>query len=398
MSLKDQEPMQDLNNEPTPQETASKLCGDLKAYLDGELTPPRRWIVRWHLARCMFCQEEERWLRRLGEDMRDLEKARPRPELRRRILASLPDTPPAGMPGRTPLHSAASRESDRQRRAPYLIGAGAILAPLLLVGVFLTARSLSVPNQDVFANTPNERSGASNSPMASNSDQDLERRLTPLPTPPMPEDPLSKQADQIVANEGRITPDSANPQDQKPKPSKKETIAPVPVQKIVHLTLVAMDVGIAHDRLQALATDAGGSVTDLHLLHPHTEEKDPVTSGVKTPDGGGVATGSAPVIKPPITPKENEPFLLVAEIPVGRAVEFRRSLASYGTVTLTKVSHVTTSATHPAAQPSVSHSIVAPSVIITNNDGSPAFVAAAVPNAPVPARATVRFIIRVQTS
>ncbi len=63
---------------------------DLKAYLDGELPALRIWRVRWHLAHCSECREEVAWLRRLGADMQDLEQATPRPELRARILASLP--------------------------------------------------------------------------------------------------------------------------------------------------------------------------------------------------------------------------------------------------------------------------------------------------------------------
>jgi hypothetical protein len=40
-------------------------------------------------------------LKRLGEDMRDLERAVPGPHLRARILAALPDAPPTGAPGRS---------------------------------------------------------------------------------------------------------------------------------------------------------------------------------------------------------------------------------------------------------------------------------------------------------
>jgi predicted anti-sigma-YlaC factor YlaD len=67
---------------------------DLKAYIDGEMTGTSRLPVRWHLAHCAECREETRWLQRLGEDMRDLERATPSPNLRRRIMASLPEGPP----------------------------------------------------------------------------------------------------------------------------------------------------------------------------------------------------------------------------------------------------------------------------------------------------------------
>ncbi len=74
------------------------LRENLKAFLDGELAPLKRTLVRWHITRCAHCREEAAWLRRLGEDMRTLEKAAPRPELRRRILAGLPPPPPQRAP------------------------------------------------------------------------------------------------------------------------------------------------------------------------------------------------------------------------------------------------------------------------------------------------------------
>ncbi len=70
------------------------LLADLKALLDGELTPVQVWSTRAHLWFCPSCREEVVWLKRLGEDMRDLERAVPSPRLRARILAALPDPPP----------------------------------------------------------------------------------------------------------------------------------------------------------------------------------------------------------------------------------------------------------------------------------------------------------------
>ncbi len=408
MSSNGQEPQHERQPEDATQDTATRLCGDLKAFLDGELTPLRRWMVQWHMARCGFCQEEERWLRRLGEDMQDLEKARPRPELRRRILASLPDTPPIGMPGRSAMQAADRMASDRQRRFPFLVGAAVVLAPLLLIGVFLLARTLSLQQQhapgnvangplgnqqnDTFANGSTSRSG--------NTDPDLKGVLPPLPPPPMQEDPLSKAADQLVARQDGVAPDNAAAhKNETDKPAKTLAVAPTTDKKIVHLTMVAMDVGIAHDRLQALASDVGGAVTDLRPLHPHANNKESVVSAVKPPENGVATSGADHTPKLPEPPRENEPFLLIAEIPVGRAAEFRRSLDSYGSVRLTKMSPALAAAGHNVSPPPASmHGAIAPSVIITNEDGSPALAATPVPVIPVPARATVRFVIRVQAS
>ena len=74
------------------------LRENLKAFLDGELAPLRRSLMRWHIARCPHCREEAAWLRRLGEDMRTLEKSAPSPNLRHRILSSLPPPTPMRPP------------------------------------------------------------------------------------------------------------------------------------------------------------------------------------------------------------------------------------------------------------------------------------------------------------
>jgi len=81
---------------------------DLKAWLDGELSAPRVLLVRAHLLFCPACREEITWLRRLGEDMRDLERAVPSPRLRARILAALPDAAP-GRPAPSRLVSRPAR-------------------------------------------------------------------------------------------------------------------------------------------------------------------------------------------------------------------------------------------------------------------------------------------------
>jgi anti-sigma factor RsiW len=127
----------------TPSAPRSRGCrgglfqASLKAYLDGETSAIRAWLVRGHLAQCAECREELRWLRRLGEDMKELESTRPRPELRARILASLPTTPPA--PGIRVVHSRPDQE--RTRLAPRLALAGGLAMILAFSGVFALKRS-----------------------------------------------------------------------------------------------------------------------------------------------------------------------------------------------------------------------------------------------------------------
>src|SRR5436190_2087221 len=66
---------------------------DLKAYLDGELANGRRSAVRAHVDGCRQCARELSEIERYSTTLRALDHAEPRPELRRRILASLPHDP-----------------------------------------------------------------------------------------------------------------------------------------------------------------------------------------------------------------------------------------------------------------------------------------------------------------
>lgn len=102
----------------------------VKAYLDGELSAPRRWQMRRHLAACAECREEAGSLQHLGGIMKEMDKAIPRPELRARILASLPDTPDNARPA----------EQKRTQNAPWLQRAPRYafsgLAAMLGIGAF----------------------------------------------------------------------------------------------------------------------------------------------------------------------------------------------------------------------------------------------------------------------
>lgn len=76
-----------------PRGSHEAFAANLKPYLDGELSRAHAAVIRWHIGRCPACREEMEWLKRLGIDARHLDSATPRPELRARILASLPDGP-----------------------------------------------------------------------------------------------------------------------------------------------------------------------------------------------------------------------------------------------------------------------------------------------------------------
>jgi hypothetical protein len=133
----DPEESRDWNVAEEAGDTRDPMRADLKAYLDGELSALRRWQVRCHLARCSACREEVTWLTRLGNDIKQVEQAVPRPELRARILANLPDVPPGRLAGDEGPLNLLPRPV---RRAPRLAFGGA-LAALALVSAFALART-----------------------------------------------------------------------------------------------------------------------------------------------------------------------------------------------------------------------------------------------------------------
>lgn len=90
-------------NAPKPQNIAcpTYVEANLKAYSDSELGFWGRMVVERHLSQCSVCREEVDALRRIAKNMREMERATPRPELRAMILANLPNTPPSRTPART---------------------------------------------------------------------------------------------------------------------------------------------------------------------------------------------------------------------------------------------------------------------------------------------------------
>lgn len=71
-----------------------RLHDDLKAFLDGQLSPAARIAMRMHLNRCEFCRRELEEMRTLGTRMRAADSMELSDALRDRILASIPNTAP----------------------------------------------------------------------------------------------------------------------------------------------------------------------------------------------------------------------------------------------------------------------------------------------------------------
>ncbi|MCW3053041.1 MAG: hypothetical protein JWN14_2211, partial [Chthonomonadales bacterium] len=71
-----------------------KLHNDLKAFLDGQLSPASRIALRLHLNRCESCRKELEEMRLLGTRLRADDTLEMSDALRARILASVPTTAP----------------------------------------------------------------------------------------------------------------------------------------------------------------------------------------------------------------------------------------------------------------------------------------------------------------
>src|SRR5687767_1804438 len=70
--------------------SCTEIRDELKAYADGELAGSLRGSVRQHVERCAACGRELEEIQTLSRQLRELDTAMPRPELRSRILAHVP--------------------------------------------------------------------------------------------------------------------------------------------------------------------------------------------------------------------------------------------------------------------------------------------------------------------
>ncbi len=122
------------------------LREELRAYLDGELSPVQRLAVRLHLARCAACREEMREMEQISNDLRAGDAGTLDPALRAKILASIPtEAPPAPETPAEPV-------VPKWRRKPFLLWratAAAVLAwfviyPLTQGWTPLAERSISL--------------------------------------------------------------------------------------------------------------------------------------------------------------------------------------------------------------------------------------------------------------
>ena len=167
---------------------------DLKAYLDDELSAPRRMLVDFHLSRCSECQEEMAWLKRLGRSMSTLEGAQPSSQLRARILSTLPPMEVA------PAYQTPRRATNRPR---FTAGAFAAVAACgLLFAAGPAANHYMHSSQAKLVQQP---AGKVKPGTSHNLEQPTDRTLAAINGSEVriPSDPTSAEADRLVAAQAR---------------------------------------------------------------------------------------------------------------------------------------------------------------------------------------------------
>jgi hypothetical protein len=263
------------------------LHADLKALLDGELPPPRVWLVRAHLLVCAACREEVRWLKRLGEDMRDLERAVPSPRLRARILAALPDSPP----GRPAL-----QRTQEHRR--YAIGATGFAGACAALAILAIITNSNVPASHTASPAlPVAHGVLRGGSAAPGGDVAL------LPTAPAAVDPYSAEADRRLAQWFRDDEHRETIRLAANRASWTHLVAAVRTPQSVGsasapvtLALAVPNVQDAQDRLSAWAASVGGSTQAPPRAYtsgsPVAPTVDPRAESSAPPAGSAESPGS----------------------------------------------------------------------------------------------------------
>lgn len=117
-------------------EKCSSAQSDLKAYVDGELSAPRRWVLRTHLNGCAACRREMEEIKQVAQDIREWDRvaATENPafssELRAKVLTRMGPYLPDAAIGR-------ARPAPYWRQQPILVFSGGLAAALVSTVVFL---------------------------------------------------------------------------------------------------------------------------------------------------------------------------------------------------------------------------------------------------------------------
>jgi hypothetical protein len=340
----------------SPQQASSSpahaaVLADLKAYQDGELSGWRRWRTKRHVSRCTDCEKEITRLKRISEEMRSLPQPFPRPELRARILASLPDTPPQ------PVRSTNNRAIRPLTGRLTLAGAACVLlACLLAARLYRGAKPVSMkpiqepilaqaqptpiaapPHTQIVRDTTQAGTGA-DIPSSTGNDT-ISHQPASQPAPDRYTDPTSIEANKLLAREGDELNRAVLRARQERDRLEREALHRARQQHLAlsrqagppALQLAVADVPTAAQQVRAAVQNLGGSVdgfvgsADLSpstrnaMAHPATDSAD---------------AGNVP-----------EPVIAI-RIPAGQAGSLHTLLSKLGALTPLKTRYAATKG-HP---------------------------------------------------
>jgi|SRR5579884_2567613 len=316
---------------PAPSCPDGRLHAELKAYLDGEMAAPRRWLLRRHLARCAACREEISELKRLGEDMKDLDRAVPRPELRARILASLPPATTHRAPAPGTLGRAVPRLALGGALAVLGVGAAFAMTHLLTPpkpagneeGVRLAVKPPVPADRYVTNSTPpfipkgqgqHPVLRVGNPPPGRSVDPFDPDHLMGKTSPPPLHNPAPAVPEQLPRR-----PDFHSLQ-QKP-PENAPVPDPLDLKGPVQLALVVKDTDSLYQQIQARVQKLGGRIVSLTSDSPEAPNAGgPVPKKAAPP--GGTALPAAP----------QHGNILTLSVPMAHARALLSALKQLGTV------------------------------------------------------------------
>lgn len=305
---------------PPPGALPESARADIKAWLDGELSPLRRLYVGWRISQDPALRAERDELARLGGEMKKLNHPTPRPELRARILANLPPAPPTPLPpARRVLH-------------PSQLALSGSLACALLVALLLGAQSgwwqtpAASPLQGhehrfapgLYAGT---RSHSTNP--SSDTNSTFSHDSTSF-TPHAPfHDPTgtSEEADRIAAQ--RLNEWQTQRQQELARQKKAQRLlaeakkAQAERLRPVEATLTVADVAATQVELTTLTTRLSGRVLAATSQPPDVPE-------------GSASVASTDVSAPVIMPAAATETTVAFEVPVTQADALRHKLRALG--------------------------------------------------------------------
>ncbi|MCS6777248.1 MAG: zf-HC2 domain-containing protein [Chloroherpetonaceae bacterium] len=299
--------------------TAPHVNDDLKALLDGELPLWQRLRVSAHLTRCAPCRAELQHLRQLGRDLQHMDNARPRPELRQRILAALPET--AAHPTPTPLPVRTSPDRIIAQRVA-LAGAGAVLAGLAALAL-LRPDARHIPQHSAHPQPPPLTADTSAPrpapPIASRTGPDTPdtgRRATPRSTAPDDSEEFNRRFEALFAQRQRE-------RERREQQQWQRTLA-------------------AHPELKRLTTPDQKPPVSLELrVTPGALPKARQALLIAVQQLGGTAYAPKPhgthaegteLQAPSLLPDVPENAIFLVRVPANRSAQFLKALREIGTV------------------------------------------------------------------